>query len=501
MPKLPASVANAPTPTKPAAKKETKAAAKADKKAAKPPAPAESKRPILYSALSAVIHANETHINVELAKKLLGWQEEGDGVQFGTKFAFKVNGRKIRCTNNETNRPLYWSNVDSLKQEILCGRWRFNGEPIIIGSTGLLLNGQHTLLALIIAAEEWEKNQDQWTSWDFEPAIDKLVVYGVAEDDETVNSMDTCKPRSLADVIFRAAYFKAMPAAAQRTLADMAKFAINKMWEQCGQYANAHAPKRNHSELIAFLDDHPKLLACIKHIYEEDNNENKINKFIPKGTAAAAMYLMGSSSSSSDIYYTDEKPREELLDWTMYDKASNFFVELASGKMKAVTEALANLIDDGALNIKARWAIIVKAWNVYKDGKNVTSKFLQLEFVVKDDARRLVEFPLIGGIDVGVEGLPGVDPTTTEVEAGMEAVQEKVTGKKIHKASRKGDTWKKGDLAWIISPEEDTSFVELTSDPYNCPSDGLRRVMVVDEGCSWEVEEQYLSLAQFEMKS
>lgn len=49
---------------------------------------------------------------------------------------------------NETNRPIRWSHVESLKQDILAGRWFTTHQGIAFGQDGNLVDGQHRLLAI-----------------------------------------------------------------------------------------------------------------------------------------------------------------------------------------------------------------------------------------------------------------------------------------------------------------------------------------------------------------
>src|SRR4051812_13441590 len=86
-----------------------------------------TKRTVLFPE-PEVDHITEP-ITAEAAKAILGWQEEGDDKkhEFGKKFLLKCNDKKVRCKNNISNRPLYASHIDLLKQEILRKRWRFNG--------------------------------------------------------------------------------------------------------------------------------------------------------------------------------------------------------------------------------------------------------------------------------------------------------------------------------------------------------------------------------------
>lgn len=51
------------------------------------------------------------------------------------------------------NRPICTANVNRLADEIEKGDWCLNGEPIIFADTGLLLDGQHRLSAVIKAKQ------------------------------------------------------------------------------------------------------------------------------------------------------------------------------------------------------------------------------------------------------------------------------------------------------------------------------------------------------------
>src|SRR6202012_885566 len=100
--------------------------------------------------------------------------------------------------------------VDKLIQEMLNLRWEYNGEPIIIGATGQVLNGQHTLVALILAEQDRKKDKKWTENWPEEMQVAKDIVFGVSESDKVVDSMDTCIPRSLNDVMWRKDYFRKM---------------------------------------------------------------------------------------------------------------------------------------------------------------------------------------------------------------------------------------------------------------------------------------------------
>jgi hypothetical protein len=470
-------------------------------------------RPIVYPEPTSRFYLDDDPITIEKAKEILGWEEEPKKGTFGDNFLFTLpSGIKVRCTNNETNRPFYPNVSAVLRQDILNKQWKLNGEPIILGKTGIVLNGQHSLVALILAGLELSDPDSPYhETWGIEePYFVKLVVYGISEDDATVNTMDTCKPRSLADVIYRAHYFKGAAKKDQKQLAKMLSSAIMMLWERSGTFEDAHNVTRNHSVSIEYLNRHPKLLQAVRHIYEEDggkNDKNKIGKYLNRGYAAAALYLMGSSLSDSDAYYAADHPNESMLNWELWERACEFFVELSGGSksLKAVPEAIANLLDNqGSVNGAARWAIIVKAWNLYAAKKPVTAEALDLKFDFKDDGYHLVETPYIGGIDVGMEGLPFAEVPEVELEERQTAVQDESKAAKVKTkvkpklpASLK-TKWRKGDTAWTMDGFDEPTFVSLIAEPYQ-DANGITRVLVNGEGAKREVLVDSLSVSQFEV--
>lgn len=347
------------------------------------------------------------------AKKLLGWQEESENIKFDADLPSHgkdTRDAKFRLNNNISNRPIYTSVAQTLMQEVLRKRWFMNGETIIIGKTGLILDGQHRLLALIFANQVWQDRQGQYQEvWSTPPTLSNAVVFGIEEDDDTVNTINTGKPRSLADVFYRSEYFQDTTEQVRKKLARVAAYSVITMWSRTGA-ANAFCPRRTHSESLDFISRHPRLLECIKHVYEENGKESRIRKVIGLGTAAALLYLMGSSATDSsgedhDGYIYSPNPNESYLDWKHWDKAQEFWVLLASGdkSLEQIRPAIAETIEDGCGGKPhERTAILVKAWNRFVEGKKITPECLQLEYNENDDGGSILgELPLCGGVDIG----------------------------------------------------------------------------------------------------
>lgn len=433
---------------------------------------AAPKRKVTYEKVTAKLCIADKSLTADQAKEMLGWEEETEKVKFGEEYLLKdMRGKKVRCHYNVTNRPIYKTVLETLKQEILRQRWQFNGESIIIGRTALDLNGQHRLIALVLAVQEWEDNKEKWENWKSEPAIEVLVVFGVDESDKVVNTMDTCKPRSLADVIYRSAYFAHMPKRERIKVSRMADYAVRILWYRVGAGLNAFAPRRTHAESLAFIESHPKLLQCVSHIYEEDA-DGGISKYLSPGYASGMLYLMGSSTTDPEDYRQANTPREALLDWAMWERASEFWVLLAGGakELEAVQLSLASILDDEGGSVAERCALTAKAWARFAEGKSVAPKHLQLEYNIDDDGiRTLAECPVVGGIDYGdpshaktaaqVADKPvGTVPTPEEIkqraqqERDKQAEREQPTTRTPRKKKKTKPHSFVGKMFWVSEP-------------------------------------------------
>lgn len=381
----------------------------AKQKPTKKKEPIQQKRETLYPSIRTEMGCPLT---ADTAKKLLGWQEETENVKFKSDFQLRLpasggkEGTKVCCTNNIANRHLSMSVVALLKQEILRGNWQLNGEPIIVGSTGLILNGQHTLIALILAAMEWHDSQGKWNDkWKTEPTIDKLVVLGIEESDDVVNTLDTGRPRTLTDVIYRSEYFANVHPRDRIRLARMLDHAIRFTWSRTGAGSDAFAPRRTHAESLDFLRRHQRLLEAVKHVYEENGNTNTVGKYLSPGYASGLLYLMASSKTSEDGEYSvAAQPSEDIIDFSLWEKACEFFVALAAGdaKLDAVRQSLSALIQEDGGSIAERVAVLIKAWGLFVSSKRITTDNLALEYTRNEDGIPiLTDSPSVGGIDLG----------------------------------------------------------------------------------------------------
>jgi len=419
-------------------------------------------------------------LDAETAKEILGWMEEGKGgsnVRYGGDYLFSCkNGDdssvKVRCKYNVMNRPLSLGNVLALKQEILRGRWRYNGEPVIIGKMGHVLNGQHQLIALVLADKDYAKDPGLYPALHGPPTIDKLVAVGVDEDDAVVNTMDTCKPRTLADVIYRSPYFADLPPGERKQAARATDYAIRLLWVRTAENLDGFSPRRTHSESVNFLERHQRILGAIDHVSTEDS-EGKLCRFLGRGYCAALLYLFATSKTDQTAYLNSERHDESIIDFSQWGVACDWFVMLAGddGSMAPIRKCLAAMIEDGDNSLDGKMALLIKAWNLTTQGKKLTEANLTLHYQEDEDGfAYLDEHPVVGGIDIGSladlneEQVTKAPPKEEQEEKIKTIKQQKQTNGELPPAERKQKTPKPpkdsnnitgllGKTRWIMSDD------------------------------------------------
>lgn len=340
------------------------------------------------------------------AKEFLGWQEESENISFKSEFLFKDRrGNKVRCTNNLKNRPFNSSLAWKWMIEVLRGKWRMNGETVIIDCKGMIQDGQHRLIGLVWAVQEWIDHPSKWGKyWESEPAIDVTVITGIPSDDETINTINTGKPRSFADALYRSGLFEDYSAKQRQKVARIGQNAVKLIWKRTGQKELSEAYHMPHSEAFDFIDSHPHICDSIRHIFEEDGSANKIGGYVRQGYAAALLYLMGVSASDRDVYVNER--HEQYLDLKYWDKACDFWTLVANqeSQVEGLLEALLKIPEEanGLLTRSFQIGYTAKAWDLFRRNKKITENNIELLTEETDMGfLRLLEYPEFGGIDIG----------------------------------------------------------------------------------------------------
>lgn len=396
-------------------------------------------RAVIYDKIQVNLLSGENALTAETAKEILGWEVATDGEYT----LIDETGAKVRCVNNAKNRPFNEGWARTLCQDILQKRWAgpngngltVNGETVIVGRTGLVLSAQHRLIGLVLASQLWAGDQgDHWKKvWLTEPVLDTVMVCGVDESDENTMTLDNVKPRSLADVLYVGGYFNKLKSADRKTVCRMLDHATRLLWSRTRQDTHAFSPRRTHSEALDFIGRHPKLVDAVKHVFEENGGSaDKIKRFLSLGYAAGMLYLMGVSGTHDEKatkYKRADEPSEKMLDKSLWDKACEFWVMVAS-----TSPDLKHFraVYDVESSFPEKFAVLAKAWGLWTTGGALTPKNLTPKRNPDDDGvMRLAEHPVLGGIDFGPaseDDGSDRDETPLTVEPPEEEVEVKTDG-------------------------------------------------------------------------
>ena len=405
--------------------------------------------PAKYPEVKPVLYLGKDSWGVNEWKEALGWQEETEDNPFGQDYLLlDSRGKKIRCTKNCHNRPLTSRNFKGIAHQILDSLWAdsrngqpdpvtgdeptINGESVVIGRHGNLISGQHRGIGCVWAHQLWEdapKDHPWRNRWSKGPTMELLVVYGVDESQRTTRTIDTGKPRSFGDVLFADGRFSGqskLSAGDRKALVRITDYAVRNLCARVRQDADAHSPYRNHAESMDFFLQHSKLEEAVFHLYTEQNGDS-VKRYAPLGQAAALLYLMGASGPNTNREDYLVAPSEQRIDWSLWDRACEFWALLSSGGVltQPVRDAIARLGSHDGLaqaTTTEKEVVLIKAWNLFKLGQRaaakVTADDVMPEYTAPDGDgyRALKNVPLIGGIDGGNPDLKEKPSRTKEDE-------------------------------------------------------------------------------------
>jgi hypothetical protein len=406
-------------------------------------------RPVLYPDYIAAFYAkgyqepasigaHEGEMTAARMRELLGWTEvESKSDDYDIKDAF---GTKVKLRNNYGNRPFSTALARDWKLAVLKRHWRMNGETVVIGRHGMVESGQHRGVGLVLAAQEWSKPKgpdgraNYWHSvWGSpgkggtEPIMPLTVVYGISEDDDTVNTHDTGRPRTSADAFYRSSLFQGYSHGERAAISRAMEFAVRTVWERTGQTEIGYTPRRQHADTFDFIDSHKWIKDAVEFIWRQNFGERSdsnqplhlISSHVGCGVAAGLMYLMAASKSDFAKYHVKKKAGEASqrhLDMTMKDTAKAFWAAFAQATAQRrgygpavsplcplIDAVVANRIDGRAADLDVRLALIVHAWSSYvRHEGEVLPEDLKLKRTRHEGTgvEFFDDYPEIGGIDV-----------------------------------------------------------------------------------------------------
>ena len=238
-----------------------------------------------------------------------------------------TDAREWLDTKNSRNRPVSQFVVDKYVQQIKTGRWKANGQGIIFGKSGQLLDGQHRLKAVVQAGKP----------------IQTMVVYGV--EDDAFDTIDDVHGRTLADV------FAIRGEANSQIVAAAVRF----VWEYAtGQIVSRKASRATIATkqlLEKMLDNHPRVRQSARFVCMLKSRPGGI--MVGVGLAAGLHYLFA---------LIDEKKADEFM--TQFQSGLN----LSEGHPVALLRQrliAARSEKSTKLSPEAVYAYVVLAWNAF----------------------------------------------------------------------------------------------------------------------------------------
>jgi hypothetical protein len=394
-------------------------------------------------------------LTVDEMKSLLGWQEEPDEKDWGDEYLFKdMNKKKVRLTHNKTNRPFRMTLARRYGSEILRGKWKLNGEPFIFDRFGMTQDGQHRGVGFVLAEQERQLDPSYWSEIYGQRGpltIDALIVTGISEKAEVVDTLGLGQKRSLGDVLFRRKEFAGIGERDQKRLANVLGGALRLVWLRTGGKLVTDAPWFPHSEALDFLQEHPDITKAVETVFRLENGSGadgkRISGKLSLAYSAGLFYLMGTAKTDPDRFEETGK-----IDRGLWAKAKEFWAQFADpdalpkgSPIMTLRNTLDRLDASGGQGRDEIIGCCVKAMNAFLDGIKTPS--------VKDIRPRRVKNKQTGKIELGeTPRLGGLDRTPPEPEEEPEA-EPVEKGKATGRKNSATDGWRVNDVAWVDDPD------------------------------------------------
>ncbi len=231
--------------------------------------------------------------------------------------------------NNTKNRPMDEKRVKQYASDITRNSWKKNGETIKLSEDGRLIDGQHRLAAIVRANK----------------SIETFVVMGLEE--EVFDTIDTGRARNKSDVLAISGYTHSVTLAATLALLD-------------GYYSKA-LPKRfypTNAEIVQLAEKYGEKAQRATQI--GDNYKRKF-RGMQGSVISAAYYIFNELNSDS----TEEFLIKQVLQGL--EVKPNSPAAILRNKLEA------NLHSKAKYNQIQILGFTIKAWNYFRQNKNMTS--------------------------------------------------------------------------------------------------------------------------------
>lgn len=417
--------------------------------------------------LEVEIYQGARRMTVEQAKAIIGWQVAGENEPFKLRDG---QGNKVKLTNNSTNRPFRPGLAKRYMSDMLRRKWFLNGETIVVDCKGKVQSGQHRIVGLILAEEQRKgKEKERWARyWKGPVVMDAIVVRGISDKSEVINTLDIGQKRSFGDNIYRDGTFTAEDGKGGvlkvlatdkviRQLSNILAGGVRLCWLRAGGRTVSDAPHFPLSEAMQFLYDHPRLKDFTLFIYNLEGgvgvNGGRLTRYLSMAYAAGLCYLMATSGTDPAEW---SGAGASAINFNMEKKAKQFWEKFASGaELKAddpifVAREMLPKIDAGSsMGRDEIVSIIIKAFNLWSDGTKCKQKDLVVKRIRDDKGKeKLAEDPRLGGIDIEGADRPADSLGEADYDES-EAAAQKNPELDEREGSKSGKIWAEGDTAWV----------------------------------------------------
>lgn len=235
-------------------------------------------------------------------------------------------------TDNTHNRSLNEKNVATLAAAMLRGEWKLNGSAICRDATGVLLDGQHRLAAVVRSG----------------CTIKSLVVDGVEPDAQI--TIDTGRKRTFADTL---------KLSRGETDTNVMAAVCNRVYRwQTAQLRSLNRPATN-GQLLSIYDEHHVSLK------ESTRAAHSVRRQLPvsQSTLALAHWLFSRIDADDTTFFFDRlKDGQGLLDG-----------DPILALRQTVLNDLASPRGRGRISDLLLLALLIKSWNAYRRSETIKS--------------------------------------------------------------------------------------------------------------------------------
>lgn len=229
---------------------------------------------------------------------------------------------------NKVNRAIRWGKVDQYARDMAAGRWTFTNDAICFDSAGMLLNGQHRLLAVARSG----------------CTVLLPVMRNVPA--EAMTTMDSGAARTAADALgFDGEKNRAQLAAAVKLVLVYVDGRI---------YKDNRLQAVSHNEIREALERHPDIRRSVEQIIPF---RNKIDA--PPSTTAAAHWIIAQRAGHgwADVFFKQLAHRSNVPDGSPLLAVDSRLREIRRNRQ---TYPPRNYV-----------YLFVKAWNLFAQDKTV----------------------------------------------------------------------------------------------------------------------------------